>query len=246
MPFALIAMFALQICCAIHAVRSGNVQPWLWIILFFPLIGSFIYIVTVIVPEFSRSRAGVQVAQDVKRLIDPNREYRERFAEAELVGSAESKRALAEECMRRNEFSEAVALYESAATGIHAEDPALLHGLARARFADGDSVGAQKTLDDLRAANPDWQSADAHLLYARALEGQGRFDEALSEYEALARYFPGEEARVRLALLLQRQGEVERSREIFLEVVRNIERGVPHYRRSQRDWLQVARRNLDD
>ena len=47
-------------------------------------------------------------------------------------------------------------------------------------------MGTITALDDLRTANPDWQSGDAHLLYARALEGEGREAEALSEYQAVA------------------------------------------------------------
>ena len=38
----------------------------------------------------------------------------------------------------------------------------------------GDCAGAQASLDALQAANPNFSSADAHLVYARALEGAYR------------------------------------------------------------------------
>ena len=53
---------------------------------------------------------------------------------------------------------------------------------------------------------PDFQSADGHLLYARALTEGGRIDEALEEYHALVAYAPSAEARVRYGMLLRMVG----------------------------------------
>ena len=48
----IVAEVLLQIACAYHAYRNGNAQPWLFIILLFPLIGSIVYIVAVVLPDF--------------------------------------------------------------------------------------------------------------------------------------------------------------------------------------------------
>ena len=45
------------------------------------------------------------------------------------------------------------------------------------------------------------------MIYARALELQGKDQEALEEYRKLARYFAGEEARCRYAMMLQENGQ---------------------------------------
>ena len=71
-------------------------------------------------------------------------------------------------------------------------------------------------------------------------------ERALFEYEALAGYYPGEEARCRLALLLQKTGQVAEARAVFGEVVRSIDKASKTYFRSQRDWYEVARRNLSE
>jgi hypothetical protein len=241
MSIVVLLTIALQIACGVHAVRNGQFT-WVFIILFFPLLGCAIYAIVVLWPTLQH--AGGKAQSEMTKVVDPDRAYRARQREAEMIGSADSKRALAEECIKRGDFAQAVALFESAATGLHADDPALLHGLARARFGNGDATGAQKALDDLQAANPGWNSPDAHLLYARALEAQGRIDEALSDYEALVQYFPGEEARCRYALLLQSQGRAPEARALFQTVVQSVDGAPKHYRRAQNDWLQLARRNL--
>jgi len=98
------------------------------------------------------------------------------------------------------------------------------------------------TLDTLRAHNPDYQSSGGHLLYARALEAGGRTAEALEQYEALAAYYPGEEARCRFALLLQKSGAIDHAMAVFQELVRNVERRGPTYRRSEKPWYETALR----
>jgi hypothetical protein len=135
-------------------------------------------------------------------------------------------------------------LLESAASGIHADDPALLFLLARARFGAFDFIGTQKALDNLRAANPNWQSGDAHLLYARALEEQGQDQAALSEYENVAQYFAGEEARCRLAMFLQKLGRSDDARKVWQTVIKSGERASRFQRQMQAQWYALAKRNL--
>jgi hypothetical protein len=117
-------------------------------------------------------------------------------------------------------------------------------GLARAQFALDDHAGACATLDRLRAAHPDLDCPDGHLLYARSKEQQGDVEQALIEYAALAAYYPGEGPRCRLALLLQKLGRVAEATTLFKQVVRSVERASKLYYRAERDWYEVARRNL--
>lgn len=244
MPIFALAIIALQIACGVHVVRTGQNIAWLFVIVFVPLIGCAIYVLAVILPEMQNSPGARRAARGMVKIVDPDRDYRARVREAEMVGSADSKRLLAEEHLQRGNQQEAVALFESAATGIHGDDPTLLFGLARARFAAGDPAGAIEALDRLRAANPDWQSPDAHMIYARALEALGRLDEACTEFEALARYFAGEEARTRLALLYRKLGRTEDAHALFEIVLKNTANGTPFYRRQQREWQRIAQDNL--
>jgi tetratricopeptide (TPR) repeat protein len=111
-------------------------------------------------------------------------------------------------------------------------------GLARAQFALENYAGACATLDRLRAVHPDLDCPDGHLLYARSKEQQGDLEQALIEFAALAEYFPGEEARCRLALLSQKTGCVAEARTLFQQVVRSVERASKLYYRSEWDWAR--------
>ncbi len=86
------------------------------------------------------------------------------------------------------------------------DEPIYMLGRARAEFGLGRFTDTVATLDQLRQKWPDYQSAEGHLLYARALEGSDQLKEAADEYAAVSNYYPGAEARVRYALLLRKAG----------------------------------------
>jgi hypothetical protein len=246
MPALAALVFGLQLLCLAHVIRTGRRCHWLFIIMALPLAGCLAYLLIEILPDLRHSRAARQAVRDVGAVIDPERGLREatqRLAEADTV---ENRAALAEECLRRGRPADAERLFQSCLIGVHATDHALMLGLARAQFALEDHAGACETLDRLRAAHPGLDCPDGHLLYARSKEQQGEVEQALIEYAALAEYHPGEEARCRLALLLQKTGRVAEARALFEQVVRSVERASKLYYRSERDWYEVARRNLTE
>ena len=175
--------------------------------------------------------------------LDPTSQYREFARAVETVPSIANLRALADECIRLGRHDEAIDLYKSALTGMHQTEPGAMLGLAMAEFRKGDAGAAAATLDRLFAANPDFNSTEADLLAARILEARGRLPEALSAYERLSATYPGEEAKGRMALLLQRTGAEQRARAMFAEIRKSVERGPAFYRRAQREWYEIARRH---
>ena len=239
-----IAPLVLELCCIIHAVRTGRYFPWLMIIIFLPMLGSIAYLAVEVAPGFVRSRTSNRLAAGVRAAADPNRGFRQAKRDAEMVGSVNAKRALAEQHLARGNYADAIGLYESMLAGQFKDDPALLQGLARAQFQAGDGAGAQASLDALQKADPSFVSADAHLLYARALELQGKDNEALDEYKRLVRYFPGEEVRCRYAMLLQKTGALDEARPLFAEIVKSLDGAPGHYRRAQKEWGNIAKAAL--
>ena len=246
MPVILVVTVGLQVLCAVHVIRTGRPMMWLYLIVLLPVAGSIAYLVVELLPELGHSRAAREVAKDFKSVVDPDADLRELVANLERVDSVGNRLALAREFLSRERHDDARRLLEDSLTGVHADDPAILLALAEAKFGLKDFAGTCEVLDRLRAAHPDLRSPEGHLLYARALEGQGNTERALFEYEALTGYYPGEEARCRRALLLQKTGQVAEARAAFGEVVRSVDKASKTYFRSQRDWYQVARRNLSE
>ena len=82
------------------------------------------------------------------------------------------------------------------------------------------------------------------LFYARLLEESGDDEGALAQHLALARQNIGEEARCRAGLTLLKLGRPREAREQFEEVVKNAEILPKHYRKAQREWIELAHAEL--
>jgi hypothetical protein len=244
MPALAVLVFGLQVLCLVHVMRTGRRCQWLFVILALPLVGCLAYLFLEILPDLRHSRAARQAVRDIGAVIDPERDLREMAKRLAGSDTVENRAALADECLRRGRAADAKRLFQNCLTGVHATDHAFMLGLARARFALEDYAGACETLDRLRAAHPDLSCPAGHLLYARSKEQQGETEQALIEYAALVEYYPGEEARCRLALLLQKTGRVAEARTLFQQVARSVEQASKLYYRAERDWYEVARRNL--
>jgi hypothetical protein len=229
---------------ASHAITTGRPHYWIYIIMLLPGVGSLAYVLFEVLPDLAYTRRGRKVVGGVSNLIDPDREWRQRVDEAQRTDSVDTKLALAEECERKSMWGDAISLYQAAAKGIFEHDEAVLLGLARAQFGAGDAKAAETTLERLRAAHPEARNQKAHLLYARTLEAQGRLAEALDEFQAVTDYYTGFEARTRYGLLLMRNGNTVRARDLFDGVVQaSTMRGIV-MSDEDRDWLKVAKANL--
>jgi hypothetical protein len=229
---------------AVHAMKTGRPQWWLYILLFVPYAGSLAYVAIELIPEMFQTRSARKVRSGIGTMLDPNKEWRERLNQAELVDSVDAKRALAEECEKRGLWDDAIRLYKTAATGIFAEDPAVLTGLARAQFGSGDAQACIDTLNKLQEVQPNLRNQEAHLLLARALEAADRTGDALREYDAVSRYYAGFEARSRYALLLLKQGRAQQARDLFQDVVRASRARRILVTPADKEWLRIAKTNL--
>lgn len=234
----------IQFCFAYHVLKTGRPYWWLFVILAFPVIGCVLYYLVEVFPASRESRRAEKAVRAVAKAIDPDKDLRARVADLESCGSVDNRIALARECLDHRMYHEAAALYRSCLSGLHENDPDIRCALAGALVQDGAFAEALTVTERLRGTHPSFRPGDVGLVHARALEGAGRLDDALAELTALSDVYPGEEARWRYGALLKRLGRTVEAQEAFQRMLRNAERQPQHYRDAQREWLGLARQNL--
>jgi len=243
MWFGIVSLL-IQAAFIVHVIKTGRNQLWIWVLII-PVIalpGILAYIAIEIIPGLLRGRTAQRTARGLRKAVDPGRELRRYETEVRVGGNVASRQRYAEELVRHERYEEAIAQYRQALTGLYEHDPNLMLGLAQAQFGKGDAGGARATLDELIRLNPDFRSPAGHLLYARALEAEGNMPKALEEYRVVAGSFPGAEAAVRYAQLLQAQGHKEEAQKVARELLQQARIAPGHYRRAQREWLEAAER----
>ncbi len=211
----LTVILALQFIGAVHALRRGVPVGLAFAIAILPIVGGLIYVVAVLVPAL---RPGPDNA-----------------GATALLGSADA-------AMARGDSSQAIALYRECLDGPAFNDPETMLKLAQAYITEDHPAAARETLEALARAVPDFRSTEGQLLYARALELEGRTADALREYEAICAGSDNPEARCRHALLLKAAGEDEKARILFDELLAaHADPGAKRARRNDRKWIEIAR-----
>jgi hypothetical protein len=243
MPIAIILLL-IDVTLIVHAAKTGRFSPWAYLILLLPGIGALAYVLVELLPEWFGSVQGQKARQRVINTLDPEKQYR-KFADDLAISDTIANRVdLAEECLLLGKFEEALTHYDNALSRPLGDEPAYALGKARAEFGLKRPQEAVATLDQLRERWPHYQSADGHLLYARALEESGRAVEALDEYRALVDYYPGAEARVRFAMLLQQMGRADEAKRLCADVLTQMRRAPKYVRKVQSEWIAAAERML--
>jgi len=233
----------------VHCIKTGRNTIWVYVLVVlitFPFVGSLVYFGAEILPGLLKSRTSQRAMRGIRTTLDPEGNLRRFETEMHMTGNVASKQRYADELVRLGRAAEALPIYQTCLTGVFADDPKLRLGFAHAQFEAGQPAAARATLDELIARNPDFKSADGHLLYARAVEAEGNLEKALSEYAALAEYYPGAEAGVRYARLLNKSDQRPLAQQTLKALLDRAKFAPAHYRKAQREWLDEAHRELQN
>src|SRR5262252_3897681 len=104
MPILGLLGFALYAGCIFHAIKTGRAAYWLMILILIPGLGSLAYLLFEVLPEARHSRTARHAATRIADTLDPDRGLRHRTENLEIADTADNKRHLAEECMKRGQW----------------------------------------------------------------------------------------------------------------------------------------------
>lgn len=244
MPLTSILIWLIQLALVIHVLKTGRSRYWIMILIFMPMIGGIAYLLIEVLPEFSGSITGQRAVRSVKKTLNPGADLRQHEAAWEQSPNVDNGRRYAEALLDTGKNTEAEEIANQALKGLFATEPTLLLVKARIQFDQERMDDVVKTLESLQEHNPDFRNAEGHLLYARALEGTELLEQAVREYSAVSGYFPGVEARYRLALCLNRTQNNAASKKELESILNDAKLAPPHFRKSQKTWLDAVKQEL--
>ncbi|MFM0337020.1 hypothetical protein [Paraburkholderia fungorum] len=240
--YVIIALFF-----AVHAMRNQQNMYWLLILFLFPGLGSAVYFFVIYLPSLRQSRGARTATRAISQFVDPNRAVREARTDFDRAPTVAHRMRLAAALLEAGNAAEALEHYQAAASGPFSSDPALLQGLARAQFANGNASATQDALEKLFAAHPlTRRQPEPALLYARALEAIGApgtraaFEIALaSASDAAPRCLYADWLAVQ-----PDEPDRQRARELYAEIVEDGRHWPRHAREHNSEWLQRAQAAL--
>lgn len=235
---------ALVVACLVHVFRTGRDRFWIYIIIFLPMAGCIAYFFVEVLPDLIQGRGAARLSAGVVRAVSPGRKLKEREAALDLAPTVENRIALAEAWTEEGDPAKAADLYAACLNGVYKEDKMILSRLAHSLQAAGYSVRARQVFDELvRIHGPLTDDRDL-LCFASTLDACGETAKAEEHYRAAAAKSPSLEARYRYAAFLRSAGRTEEA----AREVTSLERGfalMPGFaKRTQRKWVQAARKEL--
>jgi hypothetical protein len=240
--FLVIFLAIIQFSFAFHALKSGKGPMWIMIIMAFPVVGCLAYYFMEVFPGTREERTLRRQIHDISKALNPDGELKRRTEAVEISASVDNRAILADECLEKGMFDEAIRLYEGCLEGIHANDARILFSCARAWFYNKGYRQAEEILGRLKKAHPNYRRDEAQLLEARVLEDLGDTDRAVPIYEALRTTYVGFEAKYRYGLMLKRLGREREARELLGYITQHARRSALQ---SEQEWVKLAARELD-
>jgi hypothetical protein len=249
MVYAL-AVIAIQVMTLLHVIKTGRTQPWLFVVIFLPLVGSIVYLIAEVLPEVAATRQAQGAAGAMRERLDPERRLRELREAAAQFDTPQARAKLAEEYERLDRLPDAIETYRGAMTGLFADDPDLQFALTSALFA-----AAERGIEPWAAARAEWDRLDRHdpkfrpkdrsLMKARLLHAEGAVDEAGRIYADLNAGYSSIEMRVRYAHFLYTQNRIDEARALLASVLKEEQRAQPHVRNMNAFWYEQARTAME-
>ena len=108
----------IQVFCMYHAYSNRSAQKWLWIILFFPVIGSLIYLYN----HFYNRRNIENIKEEVRGSFIKNYTIDKLEQKVEFSDTFSNKLELADEHLTVGNFDRAIEILESCKVGTHKDD----------------------------------------------------------------------------------------------------------------------------
>jgi len=231
-------VFSVLLC--VHVVKTGREMYWLFIILAFQPLGGIVYALIAVIPDFTSGGAARQLKSAARKAMDPHGDYRAAQQAVEDSPTVANRMRLAAAASAMGRHEEAEQMYAEAAHGIHAEDPALLFGRARALIELDRPAEALPLLDKLGELGEAGRTPQAAVLMGRAHHMLGNMTEADTAYGWAAGRLPGLEGIARYAAFLAETGRKADAEEAMVEIEKRASRATAQFRKEARHWRDFA------
>jgi len=239
MPYYLI--LALQAYCIYHAYKNKNNTYWFFIILFIPVIGSIIYLITQVY-----NPKDITILQDeLTTIINPSKKVKDLEQTLKFSETFQNRVNLADEYLKVKDYENAILHYEKSLEGNFKNDLYVVEHLIESYYK---SANFEKTIELAERINhqTSFEKSKAQFLYGLALEKLERYDEAEIELRKTDLSFSNYEERLALIKLLVNRNKINEAKEILTDILSESEHVSKQNKRSfQKYFIEAKKLNSE-
>ncbi|CAN5431619.1 tetratricopeptide repeat protein [soil metagenome] len=226
----------LQAVCAIHCIRKGNQQKWIWIIIFLPLAGCLIYLFS----EVFTKRDIQQVQSNVGAVFNPSGKIKTLQENLRFADTFNNRIVLGDAYLDAGQFNKAIDLYEQSLYGNFTDNEHANMQLINAYYhmqRYGDIINIAKKICHLAQ----FKLSRAHMYYAISLGYTGNNEMAEREFNLMKGRFSNYECRYHFGQYLLRTERYEDSYKIFRDMLSETTHLTSKEKRENRSWFDKSK-----
>lgn len=235
MPVGIGLHVILAIICAIHAVRTGQNNYWLFVLFAFPLLGSLVYFITIYLPSSRLERQAKKTVSNAVKALDPTRSIRQAQEDFDYTPTAQNQMRLAEACLAAGHADEAAKHYEACLNGPFASDLEVRFSAARAFAENQQHQRALSLLQSIAAEKPNFREQAVQLLTAHCHANLGNDNQAQMVFATCVEKFGTFEALAQYAIWALEAGKTEQVQQLETWIAEKTRR-----------WTQAEKTLNDD
>lgn len=209
---------AFQAFCVYHLFKNRNNYYWLFAIIFLPVVGCLIYLVT----QVYTKRDAETIQENLTNIVNPTKRVNDLEQKIKFIETYENRVNLGDEYFRIKDFRNAIINYEIALSDKTQNDFHVQKQLIFARYLLGEH---ERVVSDSEALkdDPEFKKAQLQFAYGMSLEHVGRIDDAELQLKQIDTPYSNYNERLALIKFLLRHDKKQEAKEIHGEVHNEIQ-----------------------
>lgn len=202
----------LQAYCLYHAYKNKSANFWFFAILFVPILGSIIYIITNIINKKEVSN----IAEEITNIVIPTKRIKDLEQALQFSNTFQNKINLADAYTEILDFNKAIFYYENALEGTFKNDSFTINKLIKCYFK---TKNFDKVIAYSKKINLEKDFKESIYFYGLALETKGLFLEAGQQLKKIDIRYSNYYERLEFANFLIRRNKKQAAKDVLKEII---------------------------
>jgi hypothetical protein len=233
-----IVILIIQVLCIVHSVKTGRTQPWLYVLMFIPIVGVIAYVIFEILPDPSAYPFGQQIHEFLHKSTQKKVSVKTLEEMAQDKPTVQNLVDLADAYMNQKKYAEAAPLYQKAIDQSIADDGEIRKKLAFAYFERQAFSDARRELEKVYAIRQNKFKSDELLYYARTVDAIGDIESATKHFQKVIESYPSLDGDYYYCLFLQKMSRHSEIPQVIKEAKKKYKEMSRRFRGDSSPWLK--------
>lgn len=207
-------ILALQGFCIYHMYKNRNPYYWVFLILFLPVIGSIIYIIS----QVYNKRDAEIITAEIAHIINPTKKIRDLEKQLAFSESYQNRVNLADAYLENKDYQNAIMNYKEALDGNFQNDFYVIKNMVEAYHNTEDFESVVACSEKIKS-HPEFGKSRTQFLYGLALEKEGKLAEAEENLKAIDIRFSFYNERLVYAKFMLNIGKAKEAKELLESLI---------------------------